>query len=62
MKFGKDDTNNKLRQHYRDFEDSVTALEENGVNNAKALTVYEYRAKVAFYLKRAEEIKNTPPK
>jgi hypothetical protein len=61
MKFGKDDAQNKLRAHFQSFEDSITALEENGVNNAKSLTLFEYRSKVAYYIKRIEESKKNNP-
>lgn len=46
---------NELIRHEQEFESMCAALEENGVKDAKELTVYEFYSRISYYDKKANK-------
>ena len=48
-------SDNVLIAQEQEFESMVASLEENGVNNAGNLTVFEFYSRIKFYEKRSKK-------
>jgi hypothetical protein len=52
------DENCVLIQNEKSFEDVCNSMEDNGIQNVKSLTVFEFYGKLVFLEKKAEKLKS----